>query len=259
LVTVFLLSVLAALLMIEGGYRAGLYMHRRSQQEQPAPVGGMVAAVLALLAFLMAFTFGLAANIFQNKRQVILEEANAIGTAYLRADLLTESHRGTVRDLLREYVEVRLEAARSGNVEQGVARSEELHALLWAEAMAGAADQPGSPMVGLFIQALNEVIDLHAKRIQIGVRTRIPETIWYALLVVAAMGLGSMGYQTGLTGSSRSIAVVGVALAFSIVIWLIADLDRTREGMLKVSQQAMFDLQRSIGTPNGGVKADPGS
>jgi hypothetical protein len=249
LTVVFLVALFLALLMIEGGYRAGVYVHKRADQEQAAPVGGMVAAVLALLAFLLAFTFGFAANVFQTKRQVLLDEANAIGTAYLRADLLTESHRGTIRDLLREYVDVRLEAARTGDIETAVRRSEELHAKLWAEAMAGVAEQPNSPMVGLFIQALNEVIDLHATRMQVAVRSRIPPTIWLALLVVAAMGLGSMGYQAGLSGSSRSLAVVAVALAFSIVVWLIADLDRTREGMLRISQQAMIDLQRSIAAP----------
>ena len=233
----------------ETGYRAGVYMHGRADQEQAAPVGGMVAAVLALLAFLLAFTFGFAANVFQIKRQVLLEEANAIGTAYLRADLLTESHRGSVRDLLREYVDVRLEVARTGDVETAIARSEELHAKLWAEAMAGAAEQPNSPMIGLFVQALNEVIDLHATRLQVAVRSRIPPTIWLALLVVAVMGLGSMGYQAGLSGSSRSVVVVAVAFAFSVVVWLIADLDRTREGMLRISQQPMMDLQRSISAP----------
>lgn len=249
LTAIFLVSLLLALILIEAGYRVGLYVHRRPDQEQAAPVGGMVAAVLALLAFLMAFTFGFAANVFQTKRQVLLEEANAIGTTYLRADLLTESHRGTVRDLLREYVDVRLEVARTGDVEAAMARSEELHAKLWAEAMAGAAEQPNSPMVGLFIQSLNEVIDLHATRLQVAVRSRIPVSIWMALFVVAAMGLGSMGYQAGLSGSSRSIAVVAVAFAFSVVVWLITDLDRTREGLLRISQHAMVDLQRSIAAP----------
>ena len=116
------------------------------------------------------------------------------------------------------------------------------------EAMAAVTAQR-DPIVGLFIQALNDVIDLHTTRIQVAVRSRIPRTIWIALFSVAAMGLGSMGYQTGLTGSSRSPAILAVALAFSIVIWLIADLDRTREGMLRVDQYSMEALQRSIAVP----------
>lgn len=249
LILVFVFAVALALVIIEGGYRAGLYMHRNSKQEKPAPVGGMVGAVLALLAFLLAFTFGIAANNFQDKRRVLLEEANAIGTAYLRTDLLAEPRRSAVRDLLREYVDIRLEAVRSGNIDEAAVRSEELHVRLWTEAMGGAADQPNSLLTGLFIDALNEVIDLHATRMQVSVRTRIPGTIWVALFIVAVMGLGSMGYQAGLSGSSRSIAAIAVALAFSIVVWLIADLDRAREGMLTVSQQAMVDLQRSISGP----------
>jgi hypothetical protein len=247
--SIFVLSFLLGLLITDTGYRIGVWMTGRSTKEQPAQVGGMVGAVLALLAFMLAFTFGLAGNVFQAKRETVLAEANAIGTAYLRADLLPEQRGAAVRDLLREYVDVRLEAVRTGNIDEAVARSEALHGRLWEQAMAAAAERPDSVMVGLFIQALNEVIDLHSTRMQIGVRTRIPGTIWISLLVIAAMGLGSMGYQTGLSGSSRSIVIVAVSLAFSIVIWLIADLDRGREGLLRVDQRSMIDLQRSMSGP----------
>jgi hypothetical protein len=101
-------------------------------------------------------------------------------------------------------------------------------------------------VVGLFVQSLNEVIDLHAKRVQAGVRSRIPGAIWVGLFAVAALSLAAMGYQAGLVATRRSLAVFAVAFTFSVVIELIADLDRPREGVLRVSQHALLDLQRSM-------------
>ena len=96
------------------------------------------------------------------------------------------------------------------------------------------------------MQSLNEVIDLHAKRVQAGLRNRIPAAFWVALFAVAVFSLATMGYHSGLAGTSRSLAVLAVAFTFSAVIGLIADLDRPQEGGLKVSQQALIDLRQSM-------------
>lgn len=243
---VFAVTMILVLVSVEIGYRVGLYRHGQATQEQAAPVGGMVGAVLALLAFLLAFTFGLAANIFQAKRQAVLDDANAIGTTWLRAGMLDPPQRDATRGYLREYVDVRLDAPRTGKVAEAIVRSEELLTRMWKEAETAAAAHPDSIVVGLFVQALNDTIDMHSKRVMISVRSRIPRTIWYSLYVVSIVGFGAMGYQAGLSGSSRSIAVVAVALAFCTVILLVADLDRAQDGMLRVGQEAMVDLQKSM-------------
>ena len=204
---VFLATVAVVLLAVEGGFRLGQYRRRRSEQEDRPPVGEMVAATLALLAFMLAFTFGLAASRFDVRRGLVIDEANAIGTTYLRAGLLPEPHRSDVRSLLREYVDVRLEAVQPGKLSRSIGRSEELHARLWAHAVAVGEKNPGSIVVGLFIASLNEVIDLHAKRLALGVRNRIPGTIWAALSFVAIIGTSVMGYHAGLAGSGRSLAI----------------------------------------------------
>lgn len=236
---VFLATVAVVLLAVDGGFRLGQYRCRRSEQEDRPPVGEMVAATLALLAFMLAFTFGLAASRFDVRRGLVIDEANAIGTTYLRAWLLPEPHRSDVRSLLREYVDVRLEAVQPGKLSQSIGRSEELHARLWAHAVAVGEKNPGSIVVGLFIASLNEVIDLHAKRLALGVRNRIPGTIWAALYFLAIIGTSVMGYHAGLAGSGRSLALLALVLAFSAVVTLIADLDRPQEGLLQVSQQTM--------------------
>jgi hypothetical protein len=245
----FIAILVIVLLSIECGYRLGKYRRGRHGQEKEAPVGTMVGATLGLLAFILAFTFGLAAARFDTRRQVLLDEANAIGTTYLRAGMLPE--RGEeVRRLLRDYVGVRLDAVRSGDVAEGIRQSKTIQQQVWTEAETVAQKNPNSIVVGLFIQSLNETIDLHAKRVQAGVRSRIPGAIWVGLFAVAVLSLTAMGYLEGLSGTRRSLAVVAVAVAFSVVIELIADLDRPQEGVLRVSQQALVDLQRSM-TPTG--------
>ena len=186
---VFLVTVAVILLAIEGGFRLGMYRRRRSVGEDKPPVGEMVAATLALLAFILAFTFGLAGSWFDVRRRLVVDEANAIGTTYLRAGMLPEPHRSDVRKLLREYVDVRLEAAQPGKLGESIRRSEELHTRLWAHATAVAEKQPSSVVVGLFIWSLNEVIDLHTKRLTLGPRTRLPGTIWATLYFVAVLGM----------------------------------------------------------------------
>ncbi len=244
----FVAILFLVLLSVEVGYRLGKYRRSRSDQEKEAPVGAMVGATLGLLAFLLAFTFGLAAQRFDTRRQVLLDEANAIGTTYLRAEMLPD-RRDAIRGFLRDYVDTRLEAVRSGNAAEGIRRSEHLHEQLWAQAVALGENNPTSIVVGLFIQSLNEMIDLHAKRVTAGLRNRIPAAIWGALFAVAVLSLAAMGYQAGLSGTSRSIAELAVALSFSAVILLIADLDRPQEGTLRVSQQALIDLQQSMSAP----------
>ena len=244
----FIVILLVVLLSVEFGYRLGKYRRSRREEEKEAPLGTMVGATLGLLAFILAFTFGLAASRFDNRRQLLLDEANAIGTTYLRAGMLPEGGQ-QVRDLLREYVAARLDALQPGKLAEGIRRSEDIQQKVWTEAETVGNKNPNSIVVGLYVQSLNQMIDLHAERLQAGVRSRIPAAIWLGLLTVAVLSLTAMGYFEGLSGTRRSLAVFAVAIAFSVVIELIADLDRPQEGVLKISQQALLDVQRSMNPP----------
>jgi hypothetical protein len=242
----FIATIAIVILAIEAGYRLGQYRRRRSDQEKDAPVGAIVAATLGLLAFMLAFTFGLAATRFDARRMVVLEESNAIGTANLRAGLLPEPNRSAIHELFKEYVDVRLEAVNPGATEQALTKSTALHRALWSQASDVAAQDNRSILTGVFVQSLNEVIDLHAKRVMLGLRNRIPELVWLVLYFMAVVSMTALGYQEGLSGSRRSLAVLALALTFSAVMLLIADLDRPHEGLLRVSQRAMLDLRESL-------------
>jgi hypothetical protein len=241
----FVATVGLVFVAVEGGYRFGRYRHVHDP-EKDAPVGSMVGAMLGLLAFMLAFTFGLAASRFDARRMAILNEANAIGTTYLRAGLLPEPRRTEIRRILREYVDVRLQATQPDNIADALSRSTELHTQLWTEATAVAAIDQRSVVTGLFIQSLNEVIDLHATRVLLGLRSRIPAIVWIALVFVAMVTMSTMGYQEGLADTRRSPASLALVITFSAVLLLTVDLDRLHEGFLRVSQQSMIDLQQSL-------------
>jgi hypothetical protein len=242
----FLVHCLLYGIAIEVGYRVGRWRHAHMADERDQPVAAMVASILGLLALVLGFTFNLAASRFDVRRQAVLDEANVIGTTYLRAKLLPEAQRVRAAELLREYVEVRLLAVQQRTLVSALQRSEQLHDLLWSEAVAAANAFPNPVTTGLFVQSLNDVIDLHAKRVFVGLRSRIPIVIWIGLTSLAVLGIASMGYQAGLSTTRRSPVMFGLILAFVFVMYLIADLDRGGEGMLQVNQDPLVDLQRSM-------------
>ncbi len=241
----FLIALVAILAAVEIGYRIG-WWRSRSNPEKEGLVGGMVATELGLLAFLLAFTFGIAASRYDDRRRALLDETNAIGTAYLRAAMLPDARATKVKQLLRDYVDLRIQMKNTSDLTVPLRKSVELQDLLWTEAVASSQQDPRSIPVGLFVESLNEVIDLHTKRVQAGLRSRIPATVWIALSVVTALSFCVMGYHGGLTRTQRSPAILAVALTFAAVIWLVADLDSPRDGLIQVSQQPIHDLRASM-------------
>lgn len=246
----FLGTVLLVLLSIESGFRLGRRRARMRQPEKDTAVGAMVGASLGLLAFLLAFTFSFAAGRFETRRHALLHEVNAIGTTLLRTGALPEPHRGELRELLREYVEVRLEAVRTGELEPAIRRSKEIHGALFAHATALGLQDPHSIVVGLFTQSLNELIDLHTVRITEGLLVRIPAVIWIVLYAITVLSMLEMGYQSGLAGQRRPLSIPALALAFASVMLLIADLDRPQQGLIRVSQQGLEELRAAMGDPS---------
>ncbi len=229
---------------LEAGYRFGRWRHARIAGENES-LGTVVGSILALFGLLLAFTVGSAASRFDSRREAVLAEANAIGTTYLRARLLPEPHAAESARLLREYVDVRVRGVREGRVQEAVARSVEIHELLWVEATRAAKVKPDD-ITGLYIQSLNEMIDQHAVRVQVGIRSRLPVSLWYGLYAISFLAMATVGYSYGLSTARRSPALAGLLLAFSGTMFLIADLDRPFEGFLSVSQQATIDLQSSM-------------
>ncbi|MCC9605021.1 hypothetical protein LOC68_25055 [Blastopirellula sp. JC732] len=242
----FLLTIVIVLAASEGG----IYLGRRralAKGEKQSSIGSVVGATLGLLAFMLAFTFGVATNRFDSRRMLFQEEVNAIGTTYLRTELLSETQGEKSRQLLRRYVDVRLDIPNSPEeINAAIKESETIQTELWSEAMLAAHQTPNSPMIALYVASLNDVIDLHSNRVTAAIRARIPGTIWLALYSVSVFSMASVGFYVGVSGGTRSIATMGMIFSFVVIMMLIIDLDRPREGLLRVNEAAMHDLQDSI-------------
>lgn len=233
-------------LSMEVGFRLGAWRKKRAQPEKESPVGAVVGATLALLGFMLAITFGVAVSRFEMRTEAYLNEIDTMSTAYLRTDFLPEDARNQIRQNLRDYVDVRIHAVESGDIQAGIRRSEEIHQLMWTRAAAALRANENSLSLSLFVQSLNELIDIHTRRVITGLWLRIPSTIWLVLYAIAFLGMGEIGYQTALSGSSRTPVSLALIIAFASILWLITDLDRPHEGMLRINQRAMRELLSSM-------------
>lgn len=234
---------------IEAGYRLGRAARRRSEDEKESPVSAIAGSILGLLAFMLAFTFGIVSDRYDTRRALVREEANAIGTAYLRSDFLPEADRGKAVVLFKDYVARRLAAAQSRDAErvrQVLVDADQIQTQLWDMAVEHARQDMNSDVAALYVEALNEVIDIHALRLAVGWQARIPAGIWLVLSALILLGMLAIGYQTGIAGSRRSFSMAILAVSFSLVIGLIASLDRPDSGFITVSQQPLVNLQRSM-------------
>ena len=243
--TLFPITVLIASLSVELGYRIARYRLKRTSDEPEAPPAGIVGATLGLLAFVLAFTFGLAGTRFEARRLLVLEESNAISTAYLRSFLLPEPFKADSQALLKKYVDVRLEGTDPNKLVEAIQKSEEIQTDLWSIASAF-AEKERTAITSLYMTSLNTLIDVHAKRLGTSVYSRVPSAIWLMLYVLIILGMASVGYQSGMASKRRSIATVMLVFGFSSVLYLIADLDRPGRGWLETNQQAMMDLKRTM-------------
>lgn len=234
------------LAFFEAGFRIGRFLAPRYEKGADPRLGPMVGTTLAMLAFVLAITFSMVASRYDQRKQNLLAEVNAIESAFLRADLLAEPHRSKLKQHLIEYVDVRLLGARAGEVDLALSRSLSLHKLLWSELML-AIEQDPTRLNEMLVQSVNEIVAIHEKRMTFAIRQRIPVEIWFALYAIAALAMVAVGSQAGLSRSRRLVQVVPAAMAFAILMTLIVDLDRPADvGMVKVSQAAMMDLRARL-------------
>ena len=216
---IFLITLSIAFLSMDIGFYGGKRRRRNLSAGQTIRSGPIAAASFSLLAFMMAITFGVVDSRLKDMKHVVLEEANAIRTTFLRADLLSTLDGVEVRELLQDYVDLRVEAAQIDEEEKlalAEDQLEELQSSLWSKAITVADQQPTSR---LFVQSSNTLIEAHTKWITLNVHYRLPGIIWLVLYGLAILAMAMGGYDTGASDSRRVIAVtMAGALAFSIML-----------------------------------------
>ena len=245
---IYPLTVIVLFAALAGGYYFAKGRGARGSAKSDRGVGAISGATLGLLAFLLAFVVGFGVNVWQERRVLVVSEANAISTTYLRAGYLEEPYRTESRELLIDYTNQRVAAFDPDNLAAAKARSEEIHKELWILAEDLVRDGNTAATFGLYVSSLNEVIDLHTERVNVGLYVRIPPLILVVMLVVSLLALFLVGMHMGYTENRSLVAPVVLVLVLAAVLFLVVDLDRSQEGLLKVPRQALIDLQSQLPT-----------
>jgi len=222
------------------GYRVAV----RGSENRDAPVRTIVGALLGLMAFILAITFGAALTRVNARRVLVVKEASAIATAYRSADFLPAPRALVVKRLLREYVDTRLLASEPGQFQAAIEKSEKLQSELWEQAKGIAEEAPDA--AGAFVNALDVVLNVHEERVIAAIHNRVPMATWAILSFVAMTAMASVGYELGLLRTRRPFVKGALSLAFSVMLALSVDLDRPHSGIFKVSQQALIDLHYRV-------------
>ncbi len=246
---IVLVLFIMLIVALEIGYWLGRRARSNTDDTARSQASTMESAVIGLLALLLAFTMSMAIARYDTRRQLVVDEANAIGTTYLRAKMLPPIYRNEVSNLVRQYVANRLEFFNAGNDNsrlQAVSQDAALRQReLWSWATAVEAQDNRSIPAGLFVQSLNDVIDLEAKRTA-AFRSRVPEVVLLMIMAVAIATATVVGYNSGLGNRRNLLATITLVIVIVVTTWVIIDLDRPRGGLILVSQQTMIDLQETM-------------
>ena len=241
-VSLFAALIGALCIALELGFRAGRRAADRQDQIASGQVGAIQGALLGLLGLLLAFSFAAASARFIERQDLIVTESNAIGTAFLRADVLDEHQGAELRDALRRYTAHRIAATHriAGNVDPKLsAEVARFHEEMWKAAVAGVNLRPASTVVVL--EAVNDVIDLHSLRVAAGLK-HIPWIVLALLLSCSFLALAVIGYGCGMSGSRRAPMTLSLALVIAVSLWITIDLDHPRRGLLRLNDQPLVDL-----------------
>jgi hypothetical protein len=238
------------LVFLELGRRAGIRQLAKHPDDTRSGIGAVEGAVFALLGLLIAFTFSGAASRLDTRRQLIVEEANSIGTAYLRLDLLKSQIRDEIRDNFRQYVKIRLELYRDFEHPEAAMRlwleCTQLQGKIWNLVVSACKEQGSQSASMLLLPAINQMIDITSTRFM-ATMMHPPKTIFVMLVILAFASSLVAGY--GMTSRKRSwIHIVCFALITATTIFVILDLEYPRLGLIQIQRAdgLLQDLLQSM-------------
>ncbi|MCY1020080.1 hypothetical protein [Pyxidicoccus sp. MSG2] len=235
----------AMLLTVEAGFRLGRRVARASAERESIELGSVESAVLALLGLLIAFTFSMAVARYDERRSLVVEEANALGTAWLRCDLLPEPRRTVAREQLRAYIEARVQQLDEEKALTTTPQMKQWLDALWRQVADASMQESRAETTALAVQAVNAVIDLGAARSAADVN-HIPIPVFKLLVIFTLVALLMMGYARGLRGIRVFSLMAMLCVLLSLVLLLIVDLDRPHRGTIRIRGMPLRELLTDI-------------
>jgi hypothetical protein len=238
------------LLLLETGRRIGVRRIANDSEGARAGTGAVEGAVFGLMGLLIAFTFSGAAARFDTRRQLVTEEANNIGTAWLRLDLLPAGAQPALRDSFRRYVDLRLEVYQKlpdlEAAQAALGRCAELQGEIWSQAVA--ASREGSPQATmLLLPALNQMFDITTTR-TMAARIHPPVIIFVTLVALTLISALLAGYGMAAARTRSWIHMLGFGFVMAVAVYIIIDLEHPRLGLINIhsADQVLVDLRQSM-------------
>ncbi len=247
----WIIALLLFILMLFSTYigkRIGTYIRKKTDTEEKLPE---TSALIALLFFLLAFTFGMSGDRYDSRRKVVIEEANIIGTAILRSDLYPDSTKALFRKDFKDYVETRISYYEVGPNVKGILKADSLSQIisskLWKRATILSKDPSNLAATQQMIPALNDMIDVTTTRLS-GEKAKVPQSILVMLFFLSMIIAFYSGYSEGRKGKIDWLVQIGFCVLVSLVILFTLDLDRPRRGFvnLDMPNQSIIDLRKNF-------------
>jgi len=246
-VIALLLFVLMLISSFIGKLTGNYIRNQKHASEKTTETSGLIA----LLFFLLAFTFGMSGDRYDSRRKIVVEEANDIGTALLRSDLYPDSVRTLFRKDFKEYVETRIAFYQVGANAKEILKTDSLSQVIASKLWKRACDLSKNPAnlaaTQQMIPALNTMIDVTTSRLA-GEKAKVPQSILIMLFFLALISAFYSGYSEGRKGRIDWLVQVGFCLLVSLVVLFTLDLDRPRRGFvnLDVPNQTIIDLRKNF-------------
>lgn len=219
----------------------------RRRSATASPQEHVLSGVMGLLALLIAFTFGMALDRYETRRELVVAEANAISTAAMRVQLLDPPAATRLSELLRRYAETRLKYGLATAAEKPIhqAASSDLRDLIQQEAIAAVRPIRETPLAAMIVTSMNEFLDLGTTR-EATIDSRLPASVVVALGVFALVAAGLLGSTLAVAGrSDRTLSALLFAL-LTLAFAMVLDLDRPQRGAIQISQEPMARLVASL-------------
>jgi hypothetical protein len=248
-----LVAVLMVVMTVtaEIGFRLGRRWHPRTDDARRGHLASVMGSLLGLLALLLSFTFAMSANRYDTRRQMVMSEANALGTLYLQSSVLPDAPRKAFKQILRQYVAFRAQAAllrhdaSAKETAQAIAQAEGLQDQMLNVIKTSAELEPPAKSTDAMLRGLIEAVSVYRSRV-FALESRVPDSIIWLILAGSATAMGAVGLSGGL-GNHRGVpARVILTILLCGTIYVVLDLDRPHEGLIKISQTPMLHLSQIL-------------
>lgn len=234
-----LVFVAVLLVALETGYRVALVKRHRLPNPEAGGGGIVLTSMFSLLGLMLAFTYGFTVNRYDQRRLAAIAEANALGTAFLRAGLIGSPAAAALRGAIYDYARTRVvDQDVKDQADDVVRHSLDAQARLWPLTEQIVNSKLSGPIEALLVASVNEVLDLHTNRLA-AVFDRLPPPVFWMLVVVAAASISVAGFNAGLVGFISRWRMSALTIVLAVIMLLIIDFDRPRDGFIQVSQEPL--------------------